>query len=171
MRPDSRRLNRAGRSCVQQSCSFLRWLACIHRSISEGIHKVFSRDFSSQLFRTYATWGSMQTITTTLLLLVSLWVPIPVCSLIFGSSGVRRKLAFLSEYRGLKDLYYTRFVFSVPENFLPQAIVRNVSAAALLDRNRTYDPAPPAIYLPTTVSPICTGSLLSDRLLLLSFLC
>lgn len=60
MRPDSRRLNRAGRSCVQQSCSFLRWLACLHRNISEGIHNMFSRDLSSQLFRTYAAWGSMQ---------------------------------------------------------------------------------------------------------------
>lgn len=91
--------------------------------------------------------GICKTFTTTLLLLVSLWVPTAVCSLIFGSSGVRRKLAFFSEYRGLEDLYYTRFVFSMLGSFLLQAVVWNVSAAALLGHNRTCDPASPSCYI------------------------
>jgi len=87
--------------------------------------------------------GICKTFTTTLLLLVSLWVPTAVCGLIFGSSGVRRKLALFSEYRGLGDLYYTRFVFSMLGSFLLQAVVWNVSAAALLG----CDPASPSCYI------------------------
>ena len=106
-----------------------------------------------------------KTFITTLLLLVSLWVLIAVCSLTFGSSGVRCKLAVLKIYTIPASSSQCSAVFfcKLSSGIYQRPLCSVVTGPAIR-------PHRPAIYLPAAVSPICTGSLPSDRLLLLLFL-
>ncbi|KAH8702867.1 hypothetical protein GQ44DRAFT_732669 [Phaeosphaeriaceae sp. PMI808] len=98
-------------------------------------HQAFS---PTAVFEVLQPSGVCKTFTTALLLLVALWVPTMVCSLTLGSSGVRRKLGLFSEYRGYK-FSIERLAISILGSFLLQAVVWNVSAAALLHRNNQCD--------------------------------